>query len=79
VPRAAKSEIVGWLDGALKIRIAAVPQGGRANDALEKLLADTLGVRRSRVRVTVGHGSARKLVEIEGMDRGEIDRRLSGS
>ena len=78
MPRAAKSEIVGWLDGALKIRVAAVPQGGRANDALEKLLADTLGVRRSRVRVIAGHGSARKLVEIEGMDRGEIDRRLSG-
>lgn len=76
VPRAAKSEIVGWLNGALKIRVAAVPQDGRANDALETLLADALGVRRTAVRVASGHGSSRKLVAIEGLDRAEIDRRL---
>src|SRR6516164_1779876 len=60
VPRAARDEIVGWLDGALKIRIAAPPADGRANAALETLLAATLGLRRSAVRVAAGHGSARK-------------------
>jgi uncharacterized protein (TIGR00251 family) len=77
VPRAARDEIVGWLDGALKIRVAAPPQDGRANAALESLLAATLGLRKSAVRVAAGHGSARKRVEIEGIQRAEIDRRLA--
>jgi uncharacterized protein YggU (UPF0235/DUF167 family) len=35
VPRAARDQIVGWLDGALKVRVAAAPEAGRANAALE--------------------------------------------
>jgi uncharacterized protein YggU (UPF0235/DUF167 family) len=76
VPRAARDEIVGWLDGALKVRIAAVPEGGRANGALETLLAAALGLKKSAVRVAAGHGAQRKRVEIDGLDRAEIERRL---
>jgi uncharacterized protein YggU (UPF0235/DUF167 family) len=76
VPRSARDEIVGWLGGALKVRIAAVPEGGRANAALETLLAETLGVRKADVRVATGHTASRKLVEIEGLEQSEIDRRL---
>lgn len=79
VPRAARDEIVGWLGDALKIRVTAPPQDGRANAALESLLAAALGVRRSAVRVAAGHGSARKRVEIDGLDRAEIERRLSAA
>ena len=79
VPRAARDEIVGWLDGALKIRVAAPPQDGRANAALESLLAATLGLRRSAVRVAAGHGSARKRVEIDGIERAELERRLAAA
>ena len=79
VPRAARDEIVGWLDGALKIRIAAPPADGRANAALETLLAATLGLRRSAVRVAAGHGSARKRVEIDGIDRADLERRLAAA
>ena len=77
VPRASRDEIVGWLDGALKVRLAAVPQDGRANAALEALLADALGIRKSAVRVAGGHASTRKRVEIDGLAREEIDRRLA--
>ena len=79
VPRAARDEIVGWLAGALKIRVAAPPQDGRANAALETLLAAALGLRKSAVRVAAGHGSARKRVEIDGIDRAELDRRLAAA
>jgi len=79
VPRAARDEIVGWLDGALKIRVAATPQDGRANAALEALLAATLGVRKSAVRVAAGHASARKRVEIDGIERAEVERRLAAA
>jgi len=79
VPRAARDEVVGWLDGALKVRLAAVPQDGRANAALEALLARLLGLRKSAVRVVAGHASPRKRVEIDGLDRAEIDRRLEAA
>jgi hypothetical protein len=79
IPRAARDEIVGWLAGALKIRVAAPPQDGRANAALEALLAATLGLRKSAVRVAAGHGSARKRLEIDGLDRAELDRRLAAA
>ena len=77
IPRAARDEIVGWRHGVLRVRVAAPPQDGRANAALEALLASTLGLRKSAVRVAAGHGSARKRVEIAGIDRAELERRLA--
>src|SRR5690554_3006126 len=44
VPRASRDEVVGWLGDRLKIKIAAPPQDGRANDALEAFLAERLGL-----------------------------------
>ena len=76
VPRAARDEIVGWLDGALKVRVAAIPEAGRANAALEALLALALGIRKSAVRVAAGHASTRKRVEIDGLNQAELERRL---
>lgn len=76
VPRAAKNEIVGWLDGALKVRVTAPPQDGRANRALEALLAAALGLKKNAVTVTAGLGSARKRVAIAGLEHDEIVRRL---
>ncbi|HEX5045585.1 MAG TPA: DUF167 domain-containing protein [Gammaproteobacteria bacterium] len=78
VPRAARDEIVGWLGSALKVRIAAPPTEGRANAALESFLADALGVPRRAVRVTSGHGAARKLVDVDGLERPDVERLLGG-
>jgi uncharacterized protein (TIGR00251 family) len=76
VPRAAKDEIVGWLEGALKVRVAAPPEDGRENRALETLLASALGLKKNAVAVAGGASSARKRVAIEGLPRDEIVRRL---
>lgn len=76
IPRAGKNEIVGWLGDALKVRIAAAPTDGRANDALETFLAGEIGLKRNQVRIVAGRGSQRKVVEIHGMDRAELERRL---
>jgi len=78
VPRAAKDEIVGWLEGALKIRIQAPPEDGRANRALEELLAEALGLKKNAVTVASGRSSSRKRVEVVGLTRDEIVRRLGG-
>jgi uncharacterized protein (TIGR00251 family) len=76
VPRAAKNEIVGWLAGSLKVRVTAPPQEGRANRALEELLAAALGLKKPAVCVTSGLRSTRKRVAIAGLTHDEIVRRL---
>ncbi len=76
VPRASRDEVAGWLDGALKVRVAAPPTDGRANAAVEALLAEALGVKRGAVKIVAGHGSSRKRVEIEGLDSDQIIERL---
>jgi uncharacterized protein (TIGR00251 family) len=78
VPRAARDEIVGWLGDVLKVRIAAPPIDGRANAALEALLAAALGLPRRAVHVTSGHGAARKLVAVDGLERRDVERLLGG-
>ena len=77
VPRAARDEVVGWLDGVLKVRVTAPPQDGRANRALEELLAVALGLRKGAVSVASGRTSARKRVAVEGLEHDEILRRLA--
>jgi uncharacterized protein (TIGR00251 family) len=76
VPRASRDEIAGWLGAAVKVRVTAPPEAGRANTAIEDVLAAALGVRRATVTVVAGHTAARKRVAIEGLGRAEVDRRL---
>lgn len=64
VPRASRSEIVGFHDGALKIRIAAPSVEGAANDELVKFLAKQFGVPRNAVRIVSGAGSRSKTIRI---------------
>ncbi len=66
-PSAATTEIVGLHGDALKIRVAAPPLDGAANDVLIRFLADTLGVPRRAIRVTHGSGNRRKLVAVTGI------------
>lgn len=65
VPRASRSEIVGLHDGALKIRIAAPPVEGAANDELIRFLARKLGVSRGAVQLVSGTSSRNKTVRID--------------
>ncbi|MGH3058899.1 MAG: DUF167 domain-containing protein [Gaiellaceae bacterium] len=78
-PGAASSELVGRHGAGWKARIAAPPERGKANRALEELLARSLGVRRDRVAVVAGHASRRKVVEVEGLEAPEVVRRLEAA
>ncbi|HEU4601427.1 MAG TPA: DUF167 domain-containing protein [Steroidobacteraceae bacterium] len=66
-PRASRTEIVGFLDGWLKVRLAAPPVDGEANKALVEFLAAHLDVAKSGIRIVAGQASRRKTVEIDGM------------
>lgn len=66
-PRASRSEVVGELDGALKLRLAAPPVDGEANEELIRFLAKLFDAPRQRVSIATGKASKNKLVRIEGV------------
>jgi len=63
-PRASRTELAGEYGGALRVRVAAPPVDGEANDELTRWLAKTLGVARSRVRIVAGEAGRTKTIEI---------------
>ena len=65
IPRSARTELAGEMaDGTLKVRVAAPPDKGQANEALCVFLARHYGVSRAAVSILSGHTAARKLVKI---------------
>jgi uncharacterized protein YggU (UPF0235/DUF167 family) len=59
-------------DVYLKVRVRAAPEDGKANTALEALIAKALGVAKSKVSVTRGNTARMKMLEIEGASEGEL-------
>ena len=64
VPGASRDQISGVLGDRLKIRVAAPPEGGRANDAICRLLAGKFRIRPRQVTIETGATSAEKTVRI---------------
>ena len=75
-PRARADAIEGWRDGTLLVRVTAAPVEGRANVAVERLIAATLGVAPSHVAVVGGGSSRMKRVRIAGLDADAVRRKL---
>jgi uncharacterized protein (TIGR00251 family) len=73
-PRAKRNAIEGVAEGVLRVRLAAPPIEGRANDALSRFLAECLNIPRSAVRIVAGERSRRKRVEVRGVS---LDRVLA--
>lgn len=76
VPRASRSEIAGEQAGALRIRLAAAPVDGAANDELITTLARLLQISRTAVDITSGYSSRIKCVRIKGATPGDLERLL---
>ena len=64
-PRASKDEVSGWRGDELAVRVCAPPDAGKANEAVCQLLAETLGLPKSAVRVVRGQTARHKQVEID--------------
>ena len=76
-PGAREDALVGRMaDGTLKLRVRARALEGRANEAVEKLLAERLAVKRSQVRVARGGAARLKSVEIAGLGPAELEARI---
>jgi uncharacterized protein len=71
-PRAGADRIDGVFDGVLVVRVRASPVDGAANEALVRLLAESLEVPKSLVALAGGTASRRKLVRIDDSVRDRI-------
>ena len=78
-PGAGRAAVVGRHGDAWKVRVTEAPERGRANDAVVRLIADTLAVPRSAVTLVSGHGGREKIVELTGLGPGLIERRLASA
>lgn len=73
-PKASRDEVVGEFRGALKVKVTAPPEKGKANAAVIALLAKALGVRKSAVTIESGGLSREKSVAIRGLSRADFMR-----
>ncbi|HEY0004711.1 MAG TPA: DUF167 domain-containing protein [Pyrinomonadaceae bacterium] len=74
VPRASKSGVAGLMDGALRVRLAAPPVEGAANEELVRTLARALDVSPRSVEIMSGHTSKIKQVRVQGAERARLER-----
>jgi uncharacterized protein (TIGR00251 family) len=77
-PRGRGDALLGVVDGVLQARVSAPPVDGRANRALCKLIAKSVGVAPSKVSVVRGERSRDKLVLVEGVEESELLAALRG-
>lgn len=73
-PRASRTEVVGRHGDALKVRLAAPPVDGAANEELVRWLARELGVPRSAVSVVAGAAGRTKMVAVQGAGADAVDQ-----
>jgi uncharacterized protein len=66
-PRSSRNRIEVQPDGLVKMWVMASPTDGQANEAACELLADALGLAKTRVSVSKGHTSRSKTLEVDGL------------
>jgi uncharacterized protein (TIGR00251 family) len=78
-PGARRAEIVGERDSVLLVRVKEPPVDGKANEALCRLIAGSLGIARTRVAIKRGAGSRDKLVRVDGISSHQLLAALRAS
>lgn len=79
VPGSTREGIAGWLGDALKVRVRAPAEGGRANEAVVRVVANALGLPVDSVRIRAGGASPRKTLEIDGLSLADVRERLAST
>jgi uncharacterized protein (TIGR00251 family) len=75
-PNASRDEIAGFIDGVLHVKICATPVKGKANKELIAFLSRALGVKRSALAIVKGQTSRSKVIEVAGMTRDDILKKI---
>lgn len=76
VPGSRRDQIVGPYGDRLKVKVAAPPEDGRANQAVCQLLAVQLGIASRAVTIIAGHTNSEKTAQIDGVTAREATLRL---
>ncbi len=76
-PSGSREQVVGRHGDAWKVRVAAAPEDGKANEAVLRLLAETLGLPRRDVALVSGHSGRDKVVSLVGIGADETERLLA--
>jgi uncharacterized protein (TIGR00251 family) len=79
VPGAGRTAVTGRHGDALKVRVAAPPERGRANDACVALVASTLGIAPGQVELVSGPSSRSKRVRVSGIEADDVRRLLAAA
>ena len=69
VPGASRDRVVGRYGDGIKVQVSAPPEGGKANRAVEQVIAEALGLQAQQVRVVKGHSQPRKVIEVDGVEQ----------
>lgn len=77
-PGGRETRVLGRHGDGWKVRVAADPERGRANEELLRHLAERLDLPRDRLEIVSGAGSRRKTVALAGLGQDEAERRLAG-
>ena len=75
-PGAGTSQVVGFEDKVLRVKVAAPPRKGQANRSLVAFFAKLLDVPKGDVEVIRGHTGRRKVIAVRGLDSERVRRRL---
>jgi uncharacterized protein (TIGR00251 family) len=67
VPGSSRTAVAGMLGGMVKVKVAAPPEKGKANQALVTFLADCLGVKKNDVTILSGQTQPVKQVQVAGI------------
>src|ERR1700751_5666585 len=78
-PGAGRTALVGRQGDAWKVRVTGGPEQGRANEAVLRLLAETLALPRTALTLVSGHGAREKVVELTGGGPALIERRVASA
>lgn len=77
-PRASANEVSGPLGAELRVKVTAPPVDAAANEALVRLLAETLDCPRNRVELVRGQTSRHKTVKVYGLSADTVAEKLVG-
>ncbi len=76
-PSTNRTEVIGFRDGVLQVKVSSPPTKGKANRQLVALLSQLLGISKASVNIIKGHNIRNKVVTIDGFSLEEVMKRLS--
>ena len=78
-PRATKNAVVGEVEGALKLKLAAPPVDGAANEELIRFLAQLFAVPRRTISILSGATAKTKIIRIHGLTSKQFETTLTAN